>query len=212
MKFTAAALLILSAVAKGEDEDLPRLVVDVYDGPKTCHDGDLVMAGKFLKMHYTGTIDQSSATGEKGKKFDSSRDRGDTFDVQIGVGQVIPGWDEGLIGLCKGAKANLRIPPHMAYDEAGAGPDIPGGATLHFDIEVVDILNDPPPPLNLFKEIDTDENGKLTKEEVEKFFQEKHGSGMPDGLWDNEDKDEDGFISWDEFGGEKGENPGGSEL
>ena len=91
MKFTAAALLILSAVAKGEDDATPRLGVEVYDGPKECQDGDLVMAGNFLKMHYTGTIDQNSATGEKGKQFDSSRDRGETFDVQIGVGHVIPG-------------------------------------------------------------------------------------------------------------------------
>ena len=212
MKFTAAALLILSAVAKGEDDATPRLGVDVYDGPKECEDGDLVMAGKFLKMHYTGTIDQNSATGEKGKQFDSSRDRGETFDVQIGVGQVIPGWDKGLIGLCKGAKANLSIPPEMGYGDQGAGPDIPGGATLHFDVEVVDISEDPPPALNLFAEIDTDEDGKITKEEVEKFFQEKHGAGIPDGLWENEDKDADGFISWEEFGGEKGENPAGDEL
>jgi len=69
------------------------------------------------KQHYTGTIDQSSATGEKGSKFDSSRDRGATFDVQIGIGQVIKGWDEGIVGLCKGAKANLIIPPEMGYGD-----------------------------------------------------------------------------------------------
>ena len=64
-------------------------------------------------MHYTGTIDQSSATGEKGKKFDSSRDRGQTFDVAIGTGQVIKGWDEGIVGLCLGAKANLIIVSYL---------------------------------------------------------------------------------------------------
>merc|ERR1719469_1363454 len=67
-------------------------------------------------MHYTGTIDESSTTGEKGKKFDSSRDRDETFDVQIGTGQVIKGWDEGIVGLCKGSKSvsctgeELRVP------------------------------------------------------------------------------------------------------
>ena len=90
-------------------------------------------------MHYTGTIDQSSEKGEKGKKFDSSRDRGATFDVQIGRGRVIQGWDKGLVGLCKGAKATLVIPPDMGYGDRGAGADIPGGATLNFDVEVVDI-------------------------------------------------------------------------
>merc|ERR1712238_229804 len=66
---------------------------------------------------------------------------------------------------------------------------IPGGATLNFDIEVVDVSDKAPPGPNLFEEIDVDSDGKLTKEEVEKFFQEKHGNGMPDGLWENEDKD-----------------------
>ena len=59
-------------------------------------------------MHYTGTIDQSSATGEKGKKFDSSRDRGQTFDVAIGTGQVIKGWDEGVIGMSLGEVAKIH--------------------------------------------------------------------------------------------------------
>ena len=95
----------------------------------------------------------------------------------------------------------------MGYGDQGAGPDIPGGATLKFDVEVVDILAEAPPPPNLFKEIDTDGDKKITKEEVEAFFQEKHGASTPDGLWENEDKDKDGFISWEEFGGPKGDNP-----
>lgn len=204
MKVTAATLFLLSAIAQSEGQET---AVDVYEGPKECGDDAKVKPGNFLKMHYTGTIDESSAAGEKGKKFDSSRDRGQTFDFAIGLGQVIPGWDQGLIGLCKGAKATLVIPPEMGYGEQGAGPDIPGGATLNFDVEVVDILADAPPPPNLFKEIDSDGNGSITKEEVEAFFQEKHGTGTPDGLWENEDKDKDGVISWEEFGGPKGEHP-----
>ena len=69
------------------------LKVDVYEGPTECSDEEKVAAGKFLSMHYTGTIDESSETGEKGKQFDSSRTRGETFDFAIGVGQVIKGWD-----------------------------------------------------------------------------------------------------------------------
>lgn len=121
----------------------------------------------------------------------------------------VAGWDKGLIGLCKGAKVTLVIPPEMGYGERGAGPDIPGGATLNFDVEVVDISETPPPPPNIFKEIDTDESGHISKEEVEAFFQNRHGAGIPDGLWENEDKDGDGFISWEEFGGAKGEGPPG---
>ena len=117
-----------------------------------------------------------------------------------------------MIGLCKGTKANLVIPPEMGYGERGAGADIPGGATLNFDIEVVDIAANAPPQPNLFTEIDTNGDGKLTREEVEAFFIEKKQSAMPDGLWEAEDKDGDGFISWEEFGGPKGDGPGGEEL
>merc|ERR1712028_233412 len=117
-----------------------------------------VTSGNNLSMHYTGTIDQSSATGEKGKQFDPSRGRGQTFDFEIGAGRVIKGWDQGIVGLCVGAKANLIIPPEMGYGEQGAGADIPGGATLHFDVEVMAINDSPPPEPNLFEEIDTDKD------------------------------------------------------
>jgi len=197
--------LLLSAFANAEDGKVAgSMVVDQYEGPEECGDDEKVQAMNFVKMHYTGTIDESSAAGEKGKKFDSSHDRGQTFDFVIGVNQVIAGWEKGLLGLCKGAKANLIIPPEMGYGANGAGADIPGGATLKFDVEVVDILAEAPPPPNLFKEIDGDGNGQISKEEVEAFFQEKHGASTPEGLWENEDKDGDGVISWDEFGGPKG--------
>ena len=71
------------------------LSVTVTDGPTECAAASKVKAGDKLKMHYTGTIDASSAAGEKGKQFDSSRDRGATFDFEIGAGRVIQGWDEG---------------------------------------------------------------------------------------------------------------------
>merc|ERR1712238_175608 len=114
-----------------------------------------------------------SAAGEPGKQFDSSRNREGTFDFAIGTGQVIKGWDEGLVGLCKGAKATLVIPPEMGYGEAGAGGDIPGGATLNFDVEVVGISDEGPEGMeepNLFEELDTDLDGKLSKPEVGAYF------------------------------------------
>jgi len=178
----------------------------VYEGPKECEDAEKVKAGDYLKMHYTGTIDESSETGEKGVKFDSSRDRDETFDFKIGQGMVIKGWDEGLIGLCKGAKATLVIPPEMGYGDSGAGGTIPGGATLNFDVEVVDISDEEPEQPNLFEQLDTDGDGKLSKEEVEAFFV-KQGGTTPDGLWRDEDKNGDGFVSWEEFSGPKGKSP-----
>lgn len=126
-------------------------------------------------MHYTGTIDQTSNAGEKGKQFDTSRTRRNTFDFNIGGGQVIQGWDQGLIGLCVGAKVTLVIPPAMGYGAQGAGGDIPGGATLNFDVEVVSVEAAPPPP-NIWKELDANEDNLLTPEEVEAFFK---GKGNP---------------------------------
>lgn len=189
--------------------------VNVYEGPKDCEDADKVKTGQFLSMHYTGTIDQSSETGEKGKQFDSSRTRGSTFDFKIGAGRVIKGWDEGLLGLCKGAKATLVIEPEKGYGASGAGGDIPGGATLNFDVEVVSISDkeeggkEEP---NLFADLDANKDAKLTKEEVLKFFKDQGKDELPDGLWENEDKDKDGFISWEEFGGPKGDSPPKEEL
>merc|ERR1711956_208856 len=170
-----------------------ELKVDVYDGPKECDD---------------------TQKGKKGSKFDSSRDRGNTFDVTIGTGQVIKGWDEGIIGLCVGAKANLIIPPEMGYGEQGAGGDIPGGATLHFDVEVVAIGDGPEEPEepNLFGELDTNADGKLDKDEVGAYFKKQGQDEVPPELWEKEDTDGDGHISWDEFSGPKGSNPMGDEF
>ena len=204
----AAAITITTTAAAADPRSSPLTAtrtpqVTVYEGPKECDEANTVKDGDNLKMHYTGTIDQSSEKGEKGKKFDSSRDRGATFDVQIGRGRVIQGWDKGLVGLCKGAKATLVIPPDMGYGDRGAGADIPGGATLNFDVEVVDITEGPPEP-NIFKDLDGDEDGKLSKEEVLAFFKKQGRDELPEGLWEKEDKNEDGVISWEEFSGPKG--------
>merc|ERR1719149_608965 len=120
-------------------------------------------------MHYTGTIDESSETGEKGKQFDSSVGRG-PFDFALGQGQVIKGWDQGLLDMCVGEKRTLTIPPELGYGEKGAGADIPGGATLNFDVELVKIDDKAPPEPNIFKEIEASGDGKITLEELAKWF------------------------------------------
>mmetsp|Transcript_40270 Transcript_40270/g.80723 ORF Transcript_40270/g.80723 Transcript_40270/m.80723 type:complete len:205 (-) Transcript_40270:378-992(-) len=195
-------LLLVGLVLVAAEE----LKVTQYDGPTECGDEDKVKVGDQLGMHYTGTIDESSKTGIKGKQFDSSRGR-DVFDTQIGVGQVIKGWDEGIVGLCKGAKAILIIPPEMGYGVQGAGGDIPGGATLRFDVEVVSINRGGREP-NLFESLDVDKDGMLSPEEVLAHFQ-KHdpNAELPEGLMESEDKDKDGIISWSEFSGPKGTSP-----
>jgi len=180
--------------------------VDVYDGPKECEDSEKVKNGQQLTMEYTGSIDQSSETGEKGKQFDTSRGR-EPFAFQIGQGRVIPGWDNGLLGLCKGAKATLLIPPEEGYGASGAGDAIPGGATLLFDVEVIDMSDDvpaAPEQPNIFNIIDKNGDRKLDEEELMAFFKEQGRDSIPDGLFEKEDLDKDGVISWEEFSGPKG--------
>ena len=82
-------------------------------------------------MHYTGSIDESSATGTKGSVFDSSLRRNTPFDFYLGAGRVIQGWDKGLLDMCVGEKRTLIIPPDMGYGERGAGGAIPGTIILY---------------------------------------------------------------------------------
>lgn len=87
----------------------------------------------------------------------------------------------------------------------GAGNDIPGGATLRFDVEVVDFGAEPEAE-NLFKKLDiSPKDGKLTSDEVLAFFKTQGREELPEGLWASEDKDSDGFITWEEFSGPKGQ-------
>jgi len=90
-------------------------------------------AGKKVTVHYTGWLWNN---GTKGTKFDSSVDRGQQFSFTIGVGQVIKGWDEGVMGMKVGEKRELVIPAHLGYGSRGAGGLIPGGATLMFEVEL----------------------------------------------------------------------------
>jgi FKBP-type peptidyl-prolyl cis-trans isomerase FkpA len=93
-------------------------------------------SGQTCVMHYTGWLWENSA---KGKKFDSSVDRGQPFEFQIGQGRVIKGWDEGVATMKVGGKRNLLIPPNLGYGARGAGGVIPPNATLLFEVELLGV-------------------------------------------------------------------------
>jgi FKBP-type peptidyl-prolyl cis-trans isomerase len=96
--------------------------------------GRLAAPGDSVTVHYTGWL---YADGMKGKKFDSSVDRGEPFVFPLGLGAVITGWDEGVAGMNVGGKRELIIPPAAGYGDRGAGADIPPNATLIFEVELL---------------------------------------------------------------------------
>jgi FKBP-type peptidyl-prolyl cis-trans isomerase FkpA len=95
--------------------------------------------GKTVSVHYTGWLYNASTADHKGAKFDSSRDRNDPFPFQLGAGQVIRGWDQGVAGMKVGGSRTLIIPPDLAYGQRGFPGAIPPNATLVFDVELIDV-------------------------------------------------------------------------
>jgi FKBP-type peptidyl-prolyl cis-trans isomerase len=94
--------------------------------------GTEAVAGRAVTVHYTGWLPD-------GKKFDSSRDHGQPFTFNLGAGQVIGGWDQGVEGMRVGGRRKLILPPDLGYGAAGAPPDIPPNATLVFEVEVLEV-------------------------------------------------------------------------
>jgi FKBP-type peptidyl-prolyl cis-trans isomerase FkpA len=93
--------------------------------------------GQTITVHYTGWLFDAGAPDNKGRKFDSSRDRGDPFVFELGAGRVIQGWDHGFAGMKVGGTRTLVIPPEQGYGARGAGGVIPPNATLIFEVELL---------------------------------------------------------------------------
>ena len=101
--------------------------------------GAQATTGKKVAVHYTGWLYDEAAADKRGKKFDSSRDRGTPFEFPLGAGQVIKGWDLGVEGMKIGGQRTLIIPASLGYGARGAGGVIPPNATLVFDVELLGI-------------------------------------------------------------------------
>ncbi|WJZ91288.1 hypothetical protein VitviT2T_010375 [Vitis vinifera] len=126
--FVLLLLILTASVYAKKSGDVTDLQIGVKYKPESCdiqaHKGDKV------KVHYRGKLTD-------GTVFDSSFERGDPIEFELGSGQVIKGWDQGLLGMCVGEKRKLKIPAKLGYGAQGSPPKIPGGATLIFDTELV---------------------------------------------------------------------------
>jgi peptidylprolyl isomerase len=138
----AVALAILAVSAPvGRSDAADNQVTEMPDGLKYTDtkigDGATAKAGNKVSVNYTGWLYEN---GAKGKKFDSSLDRGQPFQFTLGAKQVIAGWDEGVAGMKVGGKRTLIIPPELGYGARGAGGGaIPPNATLIFDVDLLQV-------------------------------------------------------------------------
>ena len=98
--------------------------------------GDTASSGQRVTVHYTGWLDNN---GNKGAKFDSSRDRNEPFTFPLGRGHVIKGWDQGVAGMKVGGLRKLTIPPELAYGDRGFPGAIPPRSTLIFEVELLSV-------------------------------------------------------------------------
>lgn len=112
----------------GDEPPTELVVEDIVVG-----DGKVAAAGSTVCAHYVGV---AHSTGEE---FDASWNRGTPLDFRLGVGQVIRGWDEGIVGMRVGGRRRLVIPPRLAYGDRGAGSAIAPGETLIFVVDLVDV-------------------------------------------------------------------------
>ena len=134
----AASLLLLAACTApvpppgGSVANLER--IDTLAGT-----GAVATSGSDVTVHYTGWLYDEKAPQRRGLKFDSSVDRGQPFTFLLGAGQVIRGWDDGVAGMKVGGKRTLLIPADLGYGSNGAGGVIPPGASLVFDVELLNV-------------------------------------------------------------------------
>ena len=123
-------LPMMVVMCLGEEKKVTKLQIGVKKRVENCEMKS--RKGDTLHMHYTGTL-------QDGTEFDSSIPRGEPLSFTLGSGQVIKGWDQGLLAMCAGEKRKLVIPPDLGYGDSGAGDKIPGGSVLIFEVELIKI-------------------------------------------------------------------------
>jgi FKBP-type peptidyl-prolyl cis-trans isomerase FkpA len=134
--FPFAVVLVLTACGGTTENTSVTQLIRQDDVVGT---GAEAQSGRVVTVHYTGWLYDQTRPDRRGNKFDSSRDRNEPFSFNLGAGEVIRGWDEGVAGMKVGGRRTLTIPPDMGYGARGAGGVIPPNATLLFDVELLEV-------------------------------------------------------------------------
>lgn len=145
MGVLASALLATGIAGADQSPSIQVHSIEPGEGPEIVRHDTAI-------LHYTGTLE------DDGTVFDSSHDAGRPFALTLGAGQVIPGFEQGVMGMREGGKREIVIPPELAYGERGAGNIIPSGATLRFEVEVLEVERAP------FSGLDNDELAEKIRE------------------------------------------------
>ena len=139
LRLGAILFVLLLAACGGPPPYTGGDVADLQRTDVTTGTGEPAVAGDEVSVHYTGWLYDQSAPDKRGEKFDSSHDRGQPLVFRLGTGRVIRGWDEGIEGMRRGGKRELQIHAWLGYGKDGAGRVIPPGASLVFEVELLDI-------------------------------------------------------------------------
>jgi FKBP-type peptidyl-prolyl cis-trans isomerase len=148
---TAAALILAATfvaapvLAQDAKKDCAPAPTELVKKDLAPGEGELVQFRTAALVGYTGWLYDGCAKDLKGEQFDTSDGRVTPFGLVVGAGKVIKGWDEGLIGMQKGGKRLLVIPPEKAYGPSSPTPKIPPNSTLVFEVTIIKILGGPPP-------------------------------------------------------------------
>eukprot|EP00929_Paragymnodinium_shiwhaense_P096769 TRINITY_DN58457_c0_g1_i1.p1 TRINITY_DN58457_c0_g1~~TRINITY_DN58457_c0_g1_i1.p1 ORF type:complete len:239 (+),score=29.66 TRINITY_DN58457_c0_g1_i1:81-797(+) len=191
-------------VEEGDETGSSIAITSLYE-PPGCRDQRSPQVNEKVHIHYTGSIHGTSAAGEPGAVF--------LFTVEwkplrfrLGRRDVVPGLEMGIRGMCIGERRSIVVPPSLGFGEHGWGRGIPGNATLQFDIELrgieEDVAHTHGEPETIFNGMDSNENDGLTIDEMQHWF-EQRGRRLPATWFDQEDKNGDGIVTWEEFSGQK---------
>lgn len=140
VKLLFSLVILAVSMACGDSPTAPPPVLDVpYSATDmTVGTGTEATAGKFIRVYYTGWIYSTNATDNKGTQFETNVG-GAGLNFPLGAGQVIKGWDQGIVGMKVGGKRRLILPPNLAYGEGGSGSTIPPNAHLIFEVELLSV-------------------------------------------------------------------------